>query len=50
MGKGEKSSSRTFGNHVASRLTEIGIKDLFCVPGDFNMTVSCERLSRLAAS
>ncbi|KAK9866227.1 hypothetical protein WJX84_010850 [Apatococcus fuscideae] len=39
MSQDKKNEERTLGNHLASRLTEIGIKDLFCVPGDFNMTL-----------
>ncbi|XP_027338096.1 pyruvate decarboxylase 2-like [Abrus precatorius] len=30
---------RTLGHHVARRLVEIGLNDVFAVPGDFNLTL-----------
>ncbi|XVF40377.1 hypothetical protein PTKIN_Ptkin01aG0108500 [Pterospermum kingtungense] len=32
-------SSGTLGRHLARRLVEIGVKDVFSVPGDFNLTL-----------
>ncbi|KAK9268207.1 hypothetical protein L1049_010650 [Liquidambar formosana] len=32
-------SSGTLGRHLARRLVEIGVKDVFGVPGDFNLTL-----------
>ncbi|KAL4385001.1 hypothetical protein GQ457_15G027720 [Hibiscus cannabinus] len=32
-------SDATLGRHVARRLVEIGVKDVFSVPGDFNLTL-----------
>ncbi|KAK9013878.1 hypothetical protein V6N11_005058 [Hibiscus sabdariffa] len=32
-------SDATLGRHVARRLVEIGVKDVFTVPGDFNLTL-----------
>jgi len=31
--------SNTLGHHIAKRLVEIGINDVFAVPGDFNLTL-----------
>ncbi|KAK6124314.1 hypothetical protein DH2020_041935 [Rehmannia glutinosa] len=33
------SSSGTLGSHLARRLVQIGVKDVFSVPGDFNLTL-----------
>ncbi|KAL0719784.1 hypothetical protein Bca4012_069108 [Brassica carinata] len=33
------SSSATLGRHLAHRLVEIGVSDVFSVPGDFNLTL-----------
>ncbi|KAK6234608.1 Thiamine pyrophosphate enzyme [Theobroma cacao] len=33
------SSDATLGRHLAHRLVEIGVKDVFSVPGDFNLTL-----------
>ncbi|XP_010279075.1 PREDICTED: pyruvate decarboxylase 1-like [Nelumbo nucifera] len=33
------SSSGTLGRHLARRLVQIGIRDVFSVPGDFNLTL-----------
>ncbi|MGV7411912.1 thiamine pyrophosphate-binding protein, partial [Mycobacterium kansasii] len=33
------SRSGTLGGHLARRLVQIGVKDVFSVPGDFNMTL-----------
>ncbi|KAL6003324.1 Pyruvate decarboxylase 3 [Asimina triloba] len=33
------SSDATLGRHIAHRLVEIGINDIFTVPGDFNLTL-----------
>ncbi|KAK4741802.1 hypothetical protein SAY87_025390 [Trapa incisa] len=33
------SSSATLGRHLARRLVEVGISDVFSVPGDFNLTL-----------
>ncbi|XVF76852.1 hypothetical protein PTKIN_Ptkin13bG0300300 [Pterospermum kingtungense] len=33
------SSEDTLGRHLARRLVQIGVTDVFCVPGDFNMTL-----------
>ncbi|KAF3435069.1 hypothetical protein FNV43_RR22156 [Rhamnella rubrinervis] len=33
------STSSTLGNHIARRLLEIGVTDVFSVPGDFNLTL-----------
>eukprot|EP00897_Mesotaenium_endlicherianum_P009183 jgi/Mesen1/8293/ME000045S07742 len=35
----ESKKQRTLGNHIASRLVEIGVKDFFAVPGDFNLVL-----------
>jgi pyruvate decarboxylase len=32
-------SSGTLGRHLARRLVEIGVRDVFSVPGDFNLTL-----------
>ncbi|CAK9321088.1 unnamed protein product [Citrullus colocynthis] len=32
-------SSGTLGSHLARRLVEIGVRDVFSVPGDFNLTL-----------
>jgi pyruvate decarboxylase len=32
-------SNNTLGHHIAKRLVEIGINDVFTVPGDFNLTL-----------
>eukprot|EP00271_Cylindrocystis_brebissonii_P013513 TRINITY_DN3337_c0_g1_i1.p1 TRINITY_DN3337_c0_g1~~TRINITY_DN3337_c0_g1_i1.p1 ORF type:complete len:570 (+),score=102.66 TRINITY_DN3337_c0_g1_i1:282-1991(+) len=34
-----ESSQRSLGSHVASRLVELGVKDFFSVPGDFNLVL-----------
>lgn len=34
-----KSSDSTLGRHLARRLVEIGVSDVFGVPGDFNLTL-----------
>lgn len=34
-----KNESDTLGHHIAKRLVEIGINDVFAVPGDFNLTL-----------
>ncbi|KAL2494906.1 Pyruvate decarboxylase 1 [Forsythia ovata] len=34
-----RSSSGTLGSHLARRLAQIGVKDVFAVPGDFNLTL-----------
>lgn len=30
---------RTLGMHLASRLVELGVKDFFAVPGDYNLVL-----------
>ncbi|KFK34230.1 hypothetical protein AALP_AA5G117800 [Arabis alpina] len=32
-------SEATLGRHLARRLVEIGVSDIFSVPGDFNLTL-----------
>lgn len=34
-----KSADSTLGGHLARRLVQIGVKDVFSVPGDFNLTL-----------
>ncbi|GMP74413.1 hypothetical protein CsSME_00031838 [Camellia sinensis var. sinensis] len=34
-----RSSSGTLGGHLARRLVQIGVRDVFSVPGDFNLTL-----------
>ena len=36
---------RSLGQHLASRLVQIGCSRFFGVPGDYNLTVSPRRLS-----
>ncbi|KAJ4805314.1 Pyruvate decarboxylase [Rhynchospora pubera] len=36
---GQYKPTGTLGRHVASRLVEIGVRDIFGVPGDFNLTL-----------
>ena len=31
--------SRTLGQHLASRLVELGVQDFFAVPGDYNLVL-----------
>ncbi|KAK7328116.1 hypothetical protein VNO77_22212 [Canavalia gladiata] len=38
-GVSREMNKNTLGHHVAQRLVEIGIKDVFTVPGDFNLTL-----------
>nr|PNR57482.1 hypothetical protein PHYPA_004476 [Physcomitrium patens] len=45
MGGGDKAKealpdgSRTLGRYIAARLVEVGVRDLFTVPGDFNLVL-----------
>ena len=31
--------ARTLGQHLASRLVELGVEDFFAVPGDYNLVL-----------
>ncbi|EFJ12919.1 hypothetical protein SELMODRAFT_157772 [Selaginella moellendorffii] len=39
MPRPDASCSPTLGSHIARRLVEIGVSDLFAVPGDFNLVL-----------
>ncbi|WVZ67192.1 hypothetical protein U9M48_016307 [Paspalum notatum var. saurae] len=38
-------SSSTLGRHLARRLVQVGVRDVFAVPGDFNLTLLDELMA-----
>ena len=36
---GPPPAPRSLGQHIASRLAQVGVNHAFCVPGDYNLTV-----------
>nr|CAD1817547.1 unnamed protein product [Ananas comosus var. bracteatus] len=38
-GGGEKKEGATVGRHLARRLVQVGVREVFAVPGDFNLTL-----------
>eukprot|EP00246_Nothoceros_aenigmaticus_P002224 TRINITY_DN13033_c0_g1_i1.p1 TRINITY_DN13033_c0_g1~~TRINITY_DN13033_c0_g1_i1.p1 ORF type:complete len:573 (+),score=98.40 TRINITY_DN13033_c0_g1_i1:83-1801(+) len=39
VGKKDGTESKTLGRHIARRLVEVGVRDFFTVPGDFNLVL-----------